>query len=103
VVVEAIKLVEGGLAARCDEVWLIECPASVQRERLIGRGMEADDVERRLAAQGPDLAERLASHATRRFDTSGTQNHIRECVEDALADVLAPRFGGPIWGPVDRS
>ena len=25
VVIEAIKLVEGGLAQRCDEVWLIEC------------------------------------------------------------------------------
>ena len=102
VVIEAIKLVEGGLAERCDEVWLIECPASVQRERLAGRGMDADDVERRLAAQGADLAERLAAHASRRFDTSGTREHIRERVEDALADVLAPRFAGPIWGPVER-
>jgi len=102
VVIEAIKLVEGGLAERCDEVWLIECPASVQRERLAGRGMDADDVERRLAAQGADLAQRLSAHASRRFDTSGTKEHIRERVEDALADVLAPRFAGPIWGPVER-
>jgi dephospho-CoA kinase len=102
VVVEAIKLVEGGLAQRCDEVWLIECPASVQRERLAGRGMDVADVERRLAAQGSDLAERLSAHASRRFDTSGTREHIRERVEDALADVLAPRFAGPIWGPVER-
>jgi dephospho-CoA kinase len=102
VVIEAIKLVEGGLAARCDEVWLIECPADVQRERLAGRGMDAADIERRLAAQGTDLAERLSDHASRRFDTSGTQEDIRERVEDALADVLAPRFAGPIWGPVER-
>ncbi len=102
VVIEAIKLVEGGLAARCDEVWLIECPADVQRERLAGRGMDAADIGRRLAAQGTDLAERLSAHASRRFDTSGTQEDIRERVEDALADVLAPRFAGPIWGPVER-
>ena len=102
VVIEAIKLVEGGLAQRCDEVWLIECPTHVQRERLAGRGMDAADVERRLAAQGADLAERLSAHASRRFDTSGTKEHIRECIEDALADVLAPRFAGPIWGPVER-
>lgn len=102
VVVEAIKLVEGGLAARCDEVWLIECGPAVQRERLLGRGMEAADVERRLAAQGPDLAARLAGHAARRLDTSGTREDVRERVEDALADVLAPRFAGPIWGPLER-
>jgi dephospho-CoA kinase len=102
VVVEAIKLVEGGLADRCDEVWLIECAPAVQRERLHGRGLDAADVERRLATQGIDLAERLSAHATRRIDTGGTREDVRERVEDALADVLAPRFAGPIWGPVER-
>ena len=102
VVVEAIKLVEGGLAARCDEVWLVECGPAVQRKRLEGRGMEAADIELRLSAQGTDLAERLGAHATRRIDTSGTIENTRERVEDALAGVLAPRFGGPIWGPVER-
>jgi dephospho-CoA kinase len=102
VVVEAIKLIEGGLADGCDEVWLVECPVSVQRVRLAGRGMGPADVERRLEAQGPDLADRLAAGAQRRFDTSGSTESIRECVEDALADVLAPRFGGPLWGPVER-
>jgi dephospho-CoA kinase len=100
VVIEAIKLIEGGLAARCDEVWLIECSPSVQRARLAGRGMAAADVERRLAAQGEDLAERLAAQADRRIDTS-TDRIDRE-VEDALADVLAPGFAGLPWGPVER-
>lgn len=102
VVVEAIKLVEGGLATSCDEVWLIECSAQAQRQRLAGRGMDAVDIERRVAAQGHDLAERLAQHASRRIDTSGTREDVRESVEDALADVLAPRFAGPLWGPVER-
>jgi dephospho-CoA kinase len=102
VVVEAIKLIEGGLAERCDEVWLIDCPAQVQRERLAGRGMETSDIERRLGAQGAGLSERLAGHADRRFDTSGSKESIRERVEDALADVLAPRFAGPLLGPVER-
>jgi dephospho-CoA kinase len=102
VVIEAIKLVEGGLAARCDEVWLIDCAADVQRARLLGRGMDAADVERRLAAQGADLADRLSQHADRRIDTAGSRESIRECVEDALADVLAPRFSGLPFGPVDR-
>jgi len=101
VVVEAIKLVEGGLAERCHEVWLIECPPEVQRERLAQRGLSVADVEQRLAAQG-DLAARLAPHAHRRIDTRGTKGEVRERVEDALADVLAPRFAGPLYGPVER-
>jgi dephospho-CoA kinase len=102
VVVEAIKLIEGGLADRCDETWLIECPPEVQRERLAGRGLDPADIERRLRAQGPDLAERLAPHADRRIDTGAPIETIRERVEDALADVLAPRFAGPLLGPLDR-
>ena len=102
VVIEAIKLVEGGLAGRCDEVWVIDCSPDVQRLRLAGRGMDVADVELRLAAQGGDLAERLDAHADRRIDTDDRIENIRECVENALADVLAPRFAGPIWGPVER-
>jgi len=101
VVIEAIKLVEGGLADRCDEVWLVECRPAVQRERLAGRGLDAADIERRLAAQG-DLAARLAEQAHRRIDTDGRIDEVRECVEDALADVLAPRFAGPLLGPLER-
>ena len=51
VVIEAIKLLESGLAALCDEVWLVDCPPSVQRARLLGRGMSAEDADRRMAAQ----------------------------------------------------
>jgi dephospho-CoA kinase len=101
VVIEAIKLIEGGLAERCDEVWLIDCAPEVQRERLNARGMDPADVARRLAAQGPDLADRLAGHADRRIETAGSRKSIRECVEDALADVLAPRFTGLPFGPVE--
>ena len=36
VVVEAIKLVEGGLAALCDETWLVKCTPDEQRTRLAG-------------------------------------------------------------------
>jgi dephospho-CoA kinase len=102
VVIEAIKLVESGLGGRCDEVWLIDCPALIQRRRLASRGMDAADVERRLAAQGADLSERLAAHADRRIDASLSLESLRECVEDALAEVLAPRFAGLPWGPVER-
>lgn len=95
VVIEAIKLVEGGLAARCDEVWLIECSPKTQRRRLADRGATPEDVKRRLAAQGEDLGGRLAGELAsgpplRRLSTEGSLAQLREAVEDALADALAP-------------
>ena len=102
VAVEAIKLIEGGLADRCDEVWLIACAPEEQRARLEGRGMSPADIERRIASQGVDLADRLAVHADRRIESSGSRESLRECVENALAEVLAPRFAGLPWGPVER-
>lgn len=93
VALEAIKLVEGGLADRCDEVWLIECSPATQRARLAQRGTAPDDVERRLAAQGPELVERLATSlgdrpGIRRVSTEGPMDETLAAVEDALADAL---------------
>jgi dephospho-CoA kinase len=89
VVIEAIKLVEGGLADRCDEVWLVDCDAAEQRARMAARGMDADDITRRIMAQGSDLARRLAGRADRTISTSGSLEAARARVEDALADALA--------------
>jgi len=83
VVVEAIKLVEGGLAALCDEVWLVTCDPATQRARLVGRGSSEGDAEQRIAAQG-DIVERIGSTATRTIDTSGDPAETRRLVELAL-------------------
>jgi dephospho-CoA kinase len=71
VVIEAIKLVEGGLADICDEVWLVTCGPAVQLERLVGRGSGRNDARDRIAAQG-DLMTRLRPAATYVIDTGGT-------------------------------
>jgi len=84
VVIEAIKLVEGGLAELCDEVWLVSCEPAVQRERLVGRGDAEDDAAARVDAQG-DLVERLRTRATRVVDTNGDPADTRRLV-DALFD-----------------
>jgi dephospho-CoA kinase len=94
VAIEAIKLVEGGLADRCDEVWLIDCPPSVQRERLRGRGMTTADVDRRIAAQGSDLVERITALLpgnvrSRVLPTEGTLDEVRAAVEQALAEAIS--------------
>jgi dephospho-CoA kinase len=94
-VLEAIKLVEGGLADRCDEVWIIECSADTQHRRLVERGSTLADAERRVATQGADMADRLATSLgqrsrVRRLSTEGTIADTRAVVEDALADALEP-------------
>jgi dephospho-CoA kinase len=88
VVIEAIKLVEGGLADLCDEVWLVTCDPGAQRERLIGRGDAEDDAAARIAAQG-DLVERLRSRATRVVDTSADPATTRRTVDALLDGALA--------------
>jgi len=88
VVVEAIKLVEGGLAAECNEVWLVTCDPRAQRERLIGRGSTPADADQRIDAQ-EDIADRLAASATRVIDTSSDVDATRQTAERALEEALA--------------
>jgi len=87
VVVEAIRLVEGGLAALCDEVWLVDCDPATQRARLVGRGSTPEDAAQRIQAQA-GLTDRVAPAATRIIDTSGSEAATRASVEDAFESVL---------------
>lgn len=94
VVVEAIRLVEGGLARTCDEVWLVECAPAAQRARLAERGLAPADVEQRIAAQA-GLAERARPVATRVIDANGSRAETEAAVDDALDRALADaRRGG---------
>jgi dephospho-CoA kinase len=90
VVIEAIKLVEGGLAAHCDEVWLVSCDPHVQRHRLVDRGLSREEADQRMAAQA-GLVERLRPAATRSIDTSASTSVTRARVVDALAASIAER------------
>ena len=87
VAIEAIKLVEGGLAELCDEVWLVTCDPTVQRDRLVGRGDALADAEARIAAQG-DLVSRLRTRATRVVDTSAEPTVTRAVVDELFDAAL---------------
>jgi len=93
IVIEAIKLVEGGLAALCDEVWLVTCDSAAQRARLAGRGMAPADAERRIAAQA-DLVERLRPHATRVLETNGAPEEAEAATAALLSAALGIRREG---------
>ena len=89
VVIEAIKLVEGGLAELCDEVWLVTCDARVQRERLLARGVTPDDADRRIDAQR-GLVERLRPAASRVLDTTGTEVDTRSRLAAMWDEAVGP-------------
>jgi dephospho-CoA kinase len=84
IVVEAIKLVEGGLAQLCNEVWLVTCDPERQYERLLARGLGEAEATQRIAAQD-DPARRLRPAATRVIDTSGDVGETRHRVLEAWA------------------
>jgi dephospho-CoA kinase len=92
VVIEAIKLVEGGLAATCDEVWLVTCEPALQRERLIARGTPPEVADERIAAQA-GLVERVSPAATRVLDTSSDMEATRSLVGAAYREALGERPG----------
>jgi dephospho-CoA kinase len=87
VVVEAIKLVEGGLSEICDEVWLVTCDPVVQRERIVDRGATRPDADARMAAQA-GMTERLRPFASRVIDTSGPAADARARVSAAWAAAI---------------
>src|SRR5262245_20170456 len=51
-VYEAIRLVESGSSAVCDELWIVTAPEAVQLARLAARGVGEAEARRRLAWQG---------------------------------------------------
>ena len=85
---EAVKLVEAGHAAHCDEVWLITCDPAAQLVRLVGRGMSKVDALQRIEAQAPSLPLWQAA-ATRTIGTDGSRQEVESAVARALDEALA--------------
>ncbi len=92
VAIEAIKLVEGGLAELCDEVWLITCARDEQAERvrarLAAQGADPGDADARIEAQD-DMVRRVGPSATRVIDTTGSLDETRAHVFAAWSAAMA--------------
>jgi dephospho-CoA kinase len=80
--IDAVKLVESGLGADCDQIWLVECEPEQQVARLMARnGLTRDEAARRVAAQPPLDEKRRLSDVV--IDNSGTVAATRKQVERA--------------------
>ncbi|HHS97517.1 MAG TPA: dephospho-CoA kinase [Chloroflexi bacterium] len=87
VVVEAIKLIESGMADRYDSLWVTTCPSELQVQRLMSdRGLSREEAELRVRAQPPQ--EEKVARADVVIDTSGTLDQTRAQVEAAWERVV---------------
>lgn len=59
VVIEAIKLFEGGLADECDAVWVVDAPEDVQLERLMNYRKMSEAAARLRIETQPSQADKL--------------------------------------------
>jgi dephospho-CoA kinase len=92
-VVEAIKLIEAGMADRCDQVWVTACTPEQQLDRVMnGRGWTRSETERRLRAQSPQ--EEKIARADVVIDTSVSLSRTRSQVAAAWVDLQRPRLAG---------
>lgn len=82
VVIDAVKLVESGLNADCDQLWIVVCEPEQQIDRLVARnGISRAAAEQRLRSQ-PPLKPKLAS-ADVIIDNGGTLDATRRQVDTA--------------------
>jgi len=89
VVIEAIKLIEAGMAEAYDSVWVTACRPEQQIQRIMeGRGLSQAEAEQRARAQPPQ--EEKIGHADVIIDTSGTLARTREQVQAAWEKCVAP-------------
>jgi dephospho-CoA kinase len=76
VVLDAVRLIESGLAATCDAVWVVVCDRALQLQRLqSSRDLTAEQAARRIAAQRP-ASEKLA-YATAVITNNGSLDDLQ--------------------------
>ncbi len=89
VVVEAIKLIEAGMAAAYDSLWVTTCRPEQQIQRITAtRGLSRAEAEQRVRAQPPQ--EEKIARADVVIDTSGTLAWTREQVQAAWKKHAVP-------------
>jgi dephospho-CoA kinase len=78
-------LFETGFYRRLDKIVVVTAAMETIRERLKKRGMEPDDIERRLSFQlSLEVKEKMADYL---IDNNGTENRLEEQVDGLLEKI----------------
>ena len=83
VVIEAVKLLESGQGAPCDEIWCVTARPAVQLQRLMeNRGLSQEQARQRLANQPPRAAKESLAGAVPLvwLDNSGSLAELEQSV-----------------------
>jgi dephospho-CoA kinase len=92
-VIDAIKLIEAGIADRCDEVWVVTCPPEEQARRLQAyRGLSEEEAWTRIRAQPPQ--EEKVARADVVIDNGGHASRTRTQVRAAWRRTQSQAFSG---------
>ncbi len=94
VVIEAIKLLEAGMDADCDSIWVVTAPRDVQIVRVMERSaLTREEAEQRIDAQGPQCDK--VQRADTVIDNSRSLACTRRQVERAWGRTFGPVPGLP--------
>jgi dephospho-CoA kinase len=89
VVLDAIRLIEGGLYKRCDAIWVVVCDPEIQVARLQStRNFTREQAELRVSAQAP--VEEKLRHATAIITNNGGLDELHAQVAGAWQATVAP-------------
>jgi dephospho-CoA kinase len=89
VVLDAIRLIEGGLYKRCDAVWVVVCDPAIQVARLQAtRNFSIEQAQLRVSAQAP--VEAKLQHSTAVISNNGSVEQLEAEVERAWQTSVAP-------------
>jgi len=92
VVIEAIKLIEAGITALCDEVWVVTSPPEAQAARLVqSRGLTQAEALARINAQPPQSEKARVARVV--LDNRGSLDELRRRIGDEWTRIQhrAPR------------
>jgi dephospho-CoA kinase len=91
-VLDAIRLIEAGLADRCDTVWVVICDRAAQMQRLqAARAMTEEQAAVRIAAQTPADAKIARANAV--ITNDGNLEDLAAQVAATWQETVAPRLG----------
>jgi len=88
-VLDAIRLIEGGLYQRCQAVWVVVCEPSLQIARLQAtRNFSEEQASLRVRAQVP--VEEKLRHATSVIHNDGSLEDLEAQIRDAWTKTVEP-------------
>jgi dephospho-CoA kinase len=92
IIVEAAVLIEAGWEGLCREIWLVTAsPERVTTRLERDRGLQAEEIRRRIAAQLPEQEKR--KYAAIIIENNGTLEQLREKVAALWMDALSRAAG----------